>query len=469
MNDFKGREKEMALLRKSNWREKAQLIALYGRRRVGKTALVEKSFEKDRLWKFEGLEGLSTRKQIQHFFFSLYQYTQNEAYRTTKADVTWEEAFIQLDKEIGKEPCVVFFDEFQWMASMRGSMVSVFKWAWDNYFSKRRQCRFILCGSVSSFIVRKVVKSKALYGRVDLEMHLEPFSVSETWSFFDGQRTREEALDIHLTLGGVPQYLRELNPKLSLLQNLEQMAFSSLGYFFREYQRLFISHFSKNAHYETILRTLSKKGPLPTEALATALQIPGGGTLSLLLEDLALAGFIEKYTPVDKPERSRLIQYRIEDEFLNFYFQFIEPNRKAIQSDSLKAFEVLSGPAFDQWRGYAFEGLCRKHHTAIAKTLGFSGIRYRAGSWFRTSGDEKTQVDLLFDRADRVVTVCEIKYGDRLSGSEIINRFERRLAILKRVYPQRIQKVLLLARSPAIPERLKQYFDEILTAEKLFY
>jgi AAA+ ATPase superfamily predicted ATPase len=468
---FKGRERELALLREHNWRGRASLVALYGRRRVGKTALVEKAFERDRLWKFEGLEGASAKKQIGHFLLTLSHYVQDPSLARRRDVRTWEQALLLLSEKMGRDPCVVFFDEFQWMAGMRHSLVSIFKWAWDNSFSKKDKCRFILCGSVSSFIVNHVVKSTALYGRVDVELNLRPFSVYDTWRFFDGKRTPRETLDAYLVLGGIPQYLTELNPAKSLVQNLEDLAFSPQGYFYKEYQRLFISHFAKHHLYERILRTLAqKKTGMETSALSRALHVADGGTLSKMLEDLDLAGFIERYTPVDKPVHSRFIRHRIEDEFLDFYFTFIDKNRAAISSGTLKRFDVLTGIAFDQWRGYAFENACRKHRADIARALGFGGIRYRAGAWFRPSKDGATQVDLLFDRADRVLTVCEMKYGGRIGGAAVRERFERRLAVLKNHYPAHgVQKVLIVAEPTSVPPTLKTYFDAVLTAETIFF
>jgi AAA+ ATPase superfamily predicted ATPase len=464
---FIGREKEINLLRERKRADRAQLIVLYGRRRVGKTALIEKGYENEVIWKFEGLEGESTINQIRHFILLLSKYSKDQSLKNRKIS-TWADAFTALDEKIGDKEINIFLDEFQWLASMRKQAVSIFKWAYDNYFNKRKGCRFIICGSISSFIVRKVIKSTALYGRIDLEICLRPFSIRETYLFFNKKRTRTETLDIYMALGGIPQYLLELDPKKSMVQNLNDLAFSMSGYLFNEYQRLFASHFSHNGNYETILRILSQRGTLTSDELAHSLGMATGGTLTHLIEDLELAGFIERYSPIDKQSNSRLVRMRITDEYINFYFKFIDRNRRAIEEGTLKGFEVLTGPVFEQWRGYAFEKVCNKHALAISSALGFSGIRYQSGSWFRNRNGSKTQIDLMFKRADNVLTVCEVKYVNSFNAPTMLRSFDDNLKVLTEYFSLPIQKVLISGLKISIPDRIKSYFDSILFAEDIF-
>jgi AAA+ ATPase superfamily predicted ATPase len=465
---FIGREEEIALLRRKENDDRAPLIAVYGRRRVGKTALVEKAFEKEMIWKFEGLEGAGMREQIKHFMFTLRQYSRHESLGKHTKLTRWEEAFIILGECIGEKPVVVFFDEFQWMASMRGQLVSVFKWAWDNYFSKKKGCRFVICGSVSSFIVKKVLRSSALYGRIHLEVQLKPLSMKECAGLYDGRRPAGEVLDIYISLGGIPQYLLELRQNESPVQNLVRLALSPHGYFFNEYQRLFVSHFSKNKAYEHILKSLALKRVQDSAALEHASGLSSGGTFSSLLDDLEMAGFIERFSPLEKERNSKLVRIRLIDEFLDFYFTFVEKNRKEIEQGTLKAYELLTGPKFEQWRGYAFERFCRKHAKAIAQALGFSGIRYRSGSWFKSMGKETIQADLVFDRVDGVITLCEAKYVGKMkseAGSNILRQAEA----LGDYFRRPVQKVLMLAYSIPLPASVKNGFDTVLYADEVFF
>lgn len=468
MCTFYGRKRELQNLRDKNWRAHAQLIVVYGRRRVGKTTLIEEAYRDQTIWKFEGLEAVAERYQIKNFMEQLSHYTLQDELRYKKVK-TWQEAFRLLSHCLAGRDIVVFFDEFQWLAEMRNRFVSLFKYYWDNHFSKHSKCRFVICGSVSSFIVEKVLHSKALYGRVDTEIHLEPLPLRDIALFFP-QRTATEILDIAMTFGGIPKYLLELNPAWSYLQNLNEGAFSQNGFFFKEFQRLFISHFSKTPHYEKILTTLSN-AVCSLDDLAKACDLVKGGPLSSLINDLVLAGFIERDQPVDKQKNSKIIRYRLRDEYLNFYFTFINPNVMEIQNGRFRYHEMASS-TLKQWQGYAFERLCRWHAREIADYLRFSGIKYASGSWFRTpvKGKESAQIDLLFDRQDKVLTACEIKYVARLAGKKIITDFKRKVEVLQDHYPSHsIQKVLIVADKTTLPSELSGYFDEVVRATEVFF
>lgn len=466
--EFIGRISELEALREKDRHGRARLIAVYGRRRIGKTALIEKAFENEILWKFEGLEGASSKKQLHHFLFLLSKYSDDPSVTSIRAGMGWEEALLLLAQKLKGKKCNIFFDEFQWMASMRSGLVSVFKWAWDNHFSHLENCRFVLCGSISSFIVKRVIRSKALYGRINLEINLKPFSLAETHAFFGGKRTNEEIMELYMAFGGVPRYLQEIDPDKSVVQNLERSAFSPHGFFFNEYQRLFVSHFSKNHTYEKILKVLAANRIMSVPELAESLKLKTGGTLTELVSDLALAGFVEKFNPIDKKIGGRLSHLRIHDEFLHFYYCFVEPRLNAIEQGTVKAFEILTGPLYDQWKGYALERICRKHSERIAKALGFQGIRYEAGAWYKSTGSAGTQIDLLFKRADRILTVCEIKNRRRILP-EIIPQFEKKTDFLSKYYSFPIQKVLITGTAVQMPEKINEYFDVVLFAPEVLF
>lgn len=460
---FVGRQLEIELLRETNWRDHAPLIVVYGRRRVGKTALVEKAFENEVIWKFEGLENATVKSQLLNFMeqLSLYSGLEKGSFGTIS---NWRGALLGLEECLKGKKVVVFFDEFQWLAGMKAGFVSLFKYFWDNYFQKHKKCRFIICGSVSSFIIRKVLHSKALYGRVSSEINLLPLSFKETALFLPDKST-EELLEIVMTFGGVPKYLKELNPKYTYLQNLNEYAFRQNGFFLREFQRLFISHFSHTPYYEKILITLSNTKK-DISQLARSCGAKKGGSFSQVLDDLVLAGFIEKETPVDKDAKSKIIRYGLKDPYLNFYFTFIVKNVPSIQQGHFK-FHQVDVKKLEQWHGYAFERLCRQHSLEIASYLKFSGIQYRAGPWFR-GGPKGAQVDLMFIRKDKVITLCEIKHVDRLS-SRLTEEFERKVRVIKEHFPfHGIQKVLVLAQSTKVSRSVKQYFDEIVPSDSVF-
>lgn len=468
-SSFVGRKKELKLLREKNWRNQAQLIVIYGRRRVGKTALIEQAYKDQPIWKFEGLEGVSPKRQLAFFTQQLCTYAGLDYQTEIKNMIDWQQAFSRLAEAIKKENLVIFFDEFQWLANMDEAFVSLFKYYWDNEFSKKNNCRFVICGSVSSFIIKKVLYSKALYGRVDTEICLKPLNLNETLAFFT-DKTTEECLNIYMAFGGIPQYLLELNPKLSYIQNINEYALSQNGFFFNEFNRLFISHFATVPHYEKILLSLNNQKKT-LDQLAAACDIKKGGNFSRLLDELIMAGFIEKEAPIGVSKNSKIIRYRLLDEYLNFYFTFIYPHVAAIQKGQF-LFHLFDMQKLKQWQGYAFERLCLKHATEIATHLRFSGIAFQAGAWFQRAAKRNTaiQVDLLFIRKDKVLSICEIKYVDSLVGSKIIENFNKKLSLIQDYFPSySLQKVLILGKKIHIPKNIQQFFDAILLASDIFF
>ncbi|MBF0105047.1 MAG: AAA family ATPase [Deltaproteobacteria bacterium] len=460
---FIGREDEIRLLRKTNFRDHADLTVMYGRRRVGKTALIEKAYHDCVMWKFEGLEQASPGDQINSFLNQLALYAPTKKGKTYSAN-DWGDAFLLLSKTLNNKKVVVFFDEFQWMVGMDAKIVSLFKYYWDNHFQKHRSCRFVICGSVSSFIVEQVIHSQALYGRIDTEIHLKPLSLKESRLFFSA-RTAEEVLQIYMTFGGVPKYLLEIEPGRSFLQNLNETAFHQNGFFFQEYRRLFISHFAENTHYQTIVRALSQK-QATLDDLAKACQTKKGGVFSDHVNNLVLADFVERFIPLGKSDLSRIVRFRLLDEYLHFYFGFILPNAARIQSGQFQ-YQGINEPTLRQWQGYAFERLCRRHAREIAKRLFFAGVAYASGTYFERKKNG-VQVDLVFKRNDNVLTVCEVKYVNTLQGKALVDTFQKKIRTLSESFPRySIHKVLILGKENKIPDVVKSTFDQIIYASEI--
>lgn len=207
------------------------------------------------------------------------------------------------------------------------------------------------------------------------------------------------------------------------------------------------------------------------DGISSKCDMSKGGTLSSYLLDLELAGFIQKQTPLDKKLNSRIVKYSIFDEFLHFYFSFIEPNSKQIIAGNASYDRLANNKYFMQWQGYAFERMCTKHFTLIAAFLGFSGINYQAGPWFRKQTDNTSgaQIDLLFSRSDNVITICEIKNVNALQLSVIRKEMEIKKACIQHFYPnQAIETVLVLKNNLSNQNSLKTVFNQIILAEALF-
>ncbi len=473
MSRFVGRKDELVSLREDNWRGHTQLVAIYGRRRVGKTALVEEAFRNDVLWKLEGIENGNIKTQIAYF---LKQLSRCAPDLQEFAAADWDSAFQALERSITrferrhkKKKLVVFLDEFQWFCEMKSDLVSIFKYHFDNFLSKHASCVLVLCGSVSSFIVKKVVQSRALYGRVDLEIDLGPLTVFESRELLSESIVKEQVLDVQMVLGGIPQYLLELNPQMSLIQNLNEYAFSPRGFFFKEFDRLFISHFARNTIYEKILNALSAGNKTPP-ALARRCGVSTGGGFTDRVRDLELAGFIDRQVPLGKTRRSKIVRYRISDEFLHFHFRFIAPHSQDIITGNMTGVRLFNSRDYKQWRGFAFERLCQKHARHIADFLRFSAIDYKAGPWFQRTNDQSgAQIDLMFIRSDGVLTVCELKYTSALKTASLIKAFEQKCRALVKVFPNRsVERVLILGEPHKTSAKLSSYFDRIVTAREIF-
>lgn len=467
--NFIGRKAEMERLQTAWNQRESKLTVIYGRRRVGKTRLIEEAFHSQKLIIFEGLEGQPSAAQQKTFLEQLAKISGQKSYEQFQAS-NWIDILILLSNYLGRQKTIVLFDEFQWMASERKELVSHLKYCWDNYFTKKNNIHLILCGSISSFLVRKVIQSKALYGRVDLEMHLKSLAIQEMKNFFRPPRSPREWVEIYLCMGGIPQYLKMIDPAQSAGKNIETLCFSKEGYLVHDFERIFVSHFGKNRHYKDILLGLAAKAFRSREELQKICRLPTGGRLSEYLEELELADFIEGYSPVHKPEAEKIKRYRLCDPYLLFYFRFIHPHLRKIRQGEgeVRLSRFVSDQQYAIWQGLAFEQFCYRHHALIAEKLGFGAVRYECGPWFRRA-DLKSgaQIDMLFIRADHILTLCEIKFQSQPIGKEIISPIEKKVAALKNHFRETIEKVLITASPPTANLQQEGYFHRILTLDTL--
>ncbi len=439
---FIGRKKELNALNKLSKR-KNTITVIYGRRRIGKSCLIKEFLKNKQSLFFEGLEGLSKAHQLKNFILQLNYQTGNKF----KKPKSWSEALLNLNSVVENKAYWIVFDEFQWIANYRSEIVSELKMIWDQYLSKTENISMILCGSIASFMTTKVIKSKALYGRTDLVISLKEFKLYETRIMLKDYGF-QELLDAQMILGGVPKYLELVSSYPSLYLALDDLAFSETGYFFEEFERIFVSHFAKNADYLKIINCLSKYPyGLYRDELVNKASIDTGGGLTQHLNNLESAGFIKTIYPIDKQKNSRILKYYISDAFLRFYYAFIKPKIAEIENNQQISFnELTHTPLFYNWRGKAFENLCMKHTTKIANILGFSSVKYKVGPYFRASkqGETGSQIDLLFDRADNVLTMCELKSSKSPIGIEVEKEINQKIDFLQKKYKRHsIQAVLI--------------------------
>jgi uncharacterized protein len=468
MDRFIGRVQEIQTLQAQLEQNSSTISVIYGRRRVGKSALIRQAFQDCNTLYFEGLENQSKSKQIANFTSQLtFQLREGLEEKEPKS---WREALMNLAEAVRGQSIVLVFDEFQWMANYRSEIVSDLKMVWEQHLSRNSKVALILCGSIASFMITKVLKSSALYGRSDLVIHLKPFNLHETSECLTS-RGVEEILESHILVGGVPKYIELLSREPSLYLGMQNLAFTPTGYFVEEYDRIFISHFGKNPDYNKIIGALAKHPyGLTRSHISKMGHIGLGGGLSKQLFDLESAGFISSYWPFHRRSNTKEIKYVLKDPYLRFYFAYILPNLRKIQEEIEDIFlRLMQQTGYQTWLGRGFEYLCMDHAKKISQILGFSGIDYSYGPFFkRGEGTSKgVQVDLIFDRSDKVITVCEMKYTKQAPGLEIIEEMEKKISVLKEVSHKTMQRVLITKTPPSKQLIRRAYFYKIIQAEAL--
>ncbi len=472
---FVGRSYERAFLQNlialNERLPEALIVILYGRRRVGKTELIEQTFRERNVLKFEGIEGKDSTFQRQHVLGELSKYAE-EPLLTKITTSRWLEVFELIYSHVTEGKWTLYFEEVQWLANYETEFIAELKYAWDNFFKNNPKLIIILCGSSPSFMIEKVLKSKALYNRSQYELPLKPFSLKETQQFLS-PRSSSEVMDAYLIIGGVPEYLKRANLDSSILLSIAKQSFVPGGFFTHEYERIFTSSLASSPNYKKIIEFLSKNHFATRPEIQKHLKVQTGGSLSNVLIDLEECGFIESYTPFDAGENSKLTRYAVSDAYLQFYYKFIHPKQKAIEAGEFihNPLSALDMTSLEKWKGFAFERFCRSNHKLIAKILGFDAVNYRHGAYFNralSAEDAGFQMDLIFERADKVYTICEIKYLQSPASKKVIEDFERKLSRFKQhgaKHNYSMQRVLI---SPSGTEDSlvhAYYFDRILMLE----
>jgi hypothetical protein len=460
-----GRQKELSILENDFTEKKSSLIVCYGRRRIGKSYLLNTYIEKHSHFQFEGIEAQSPKIQIQSFTKKiLIQFK----IKTIKANSikTWEDALILLTQNIPKnKKYIILLDEFQWMTSGRSLLQALLKKFWDNDW-KDKKIQLILCGSVSSYMIDKVIKSKALYGRINIELKLGFLPTNESIKFFNKNKSINEIFKYLLIFNGTPKYLADINNSLSFEQNIVEMFFNKNSGYHNELEKVFYSQFKEYKIYEKIVSFLSN-GPQGLESISQSIKMKSGGGLKSYLSNLEKALFIKSYYSNPNNQKSKIITYKLTDPFLRFYFYFIHPNKKILDSE-LSPETLMNKITFkklDIFLGFAFENYCLINVMDIASII---GIQSRITTYGPLTIKGKAQIDLVFFRDDQTISIIEIKYQNIEVPTKIILEMEKKIEILHSIYPQySIHKILITQSLPSKKLILSEYFDKIITIKDL--
>ncbi len=408
-----GREKEVLELQQAYDSAESKFVAVFGRRRIGKTYLIREVFHDKFAFTYSGMLKASTKEQIQRFYLSLKDY----GYKNASKPNNWIEAFYMLEqylKELPEGKKVVFLDELPWMDAPKSSLMPAFENFWNGWASARKDILLIACGSATSWMVKKILKNRGgLHNRLDNQIHLQPFNLHECELYTRSigiPMERAEIAEAYMAFGGIPFYWSLLNKSRSLPQNIDELFFGHNPKLKNEFKELYSSLFKQPEAYINIITALAKKkiGMTRDEIIANA-NIASSGFLTQYLEDLENCGFIRKYQAIGLKTKNSI--YQLIDNFTLFYFKFMEGNRN---TDSNYWSKIQMSSIFHSWSGLAFERICLLHSEQIKKALGISGVITNEYSWQTAATEEHpgAQIDLLIDRGDKVINLCEIKYSN---------------------------------------------------------
>jgi uncharacterized protein len=411
-----GRSREKAILNDALNSHRSELIAIYGRRRIGKTYLIREHYEKHVLFKVTGLSSGSRDAQIKNFMLKLSEVSHD--FKDEKLPTDWLEAFSYLKQYIqgiktSKKKKVIFIDEFPWMDTLRSGFLPAFENFWNDYCTTRNDLVVVICGSAASYMVKKIVlNKKGLSKRITKTIKLNPFNLHETKEFFEFKKMpmeNMELLRIYMAFGGIAEYLENIQKGESSVLAIDRMCFQKGAYLENEFDEVFKSLFEENSFHHKIMIVLSqnKKKGMSRDEIIHDLKISSGGRFSEALSDLLYSGFVLKYDAYEGNKKRTI--YRIDDEFCMFYLQFMATFKGSSWT------QIYQKQAYISWCGFAFETICLKHTAEIKKALKCDQIRSTNYNWHNPNA----QVDLVIDRNDDIINLCEIKfYNDEFSMDE---------------------------------------------------
>ena len=420
-NRIIGRKDEIERLTKYIESDQSEFIAIYGRRRVGKTFLIKELFENKLTFRITGKEDAKMRQQLAFFANAMSDFFgENSTYSN------WTEAFRVLSKVIERMPegpKIIFIDELPWLDTPKSGFVGDLEQFWNNWAYYRNDIKLIVCGSATSWMLNNIINSRSgLHNRVSHKILVSPFTLKETEQYFQSRGfvyEQQEIIDCYMAFGGVAYYLSLFEEDKSVAENIETLCFTKGGNLIGEFERLYKSIFKKADNHLAVINALNSSGKgLTRTDIIKSTDLPNNGNLSVVLNELEECEFIRSYIPFGKSKKDKM--YQLTDMFSIFHLRFICGKSTFPEGYWTK---LQNTPEHNTWCGYAFEMVCLHHTKQIIDSLGISGMIYTICSWAyrpqkaitedpEADDDLKTgaQIDLLIDRADKTVTICEIKY-----------------------------------------------------------
>ena len=408
-----GRKEEQRLLRELASSGESEFVVIYGRRRVGKTYLVRETFNNEFFFSYTGIANINARQQRAEFAKSLREYSRSPQESDHIVPASWFDAFDTLRRLIAEENpkkrLLIFIDEMPWMDNKKSDFVPAFESFWNGWASSRKNVMLIVCGSATSWITNKIFRNKGgHYNRTTRQIALKPFTLTECKEYYNSRdivMNTQDIIESYMIFGGIPYYMRMLEKRLSLSVNVDRICFKQNAPLRHEFDRPMHALFNSPAKHMQVLEVLhTKKQGLTRETIASLIDFGNGGNLTRILLELEECGFIRRYKPYGKKKSGGL--YHLTDSFVAFHLTYIR------NTDSENYWSTFTDNAGHRsWSGYAFEQVCLSHIDQIKKALGISGVHADISSWKSRSIEKGAQIDLIIDRADRVINLCEIKFA----------------------------------------------------------
>lgn len=411
MQEFIGREKEKKRLEDLKKSNRSEFVAVYGRRRVGKTLLIREVFKNDFVFQATAITNVNKQQQLLNFTAALGRY--DEAALQNIPD-NWFFAFQKLIKYLEKSPAekkVIFLDELPWFDNQKSDFVQSLEHFWNSWASARDDIILVVCGSAASWMINVLINHRGgLHNRVTEKIHVEPFKLKEAELLLKIKNPaidRYQILQLYMVMGGVPFYLQAVKGGQSAAQNIERICFASDGLLRTEFENLYRALFKNHEQYIAVVRAIATKttGLTRNEIIADT-KLPDSGTTTKILDELEKSGFIRKYTPFKKQKRDGLFQ--LIDFYTLFYLRFIEKSNPLDENSWINA---IDNPAQRAWSGYAFEQVCLYHVQQIKEALSIAGVLSQTSAWRSKKKENGAQIDLVIDRRDHVINLCEMKFS----------------------------------------------------------
>ena len=422
------RQQECDALRACVESDESEFVIVCGRRRIGKTFLVEQFFESRYDFKYVGGHNMRTRDQLKNFAKALKRYAGGEQYEFKD----WFEAFDALEEYLDTLPRdrkrVIFIDEMPWMDTSRSNFVSALENFWNGWACGEYNILLVATGSATSWMTDKLIRNKGgLHNRIRTRIYLNRFTLKETEEYLRSLGSswdRFQILQSYMLTGGVPYYISLFDTKKTLAENIDMLCFSPNGALKDEFDELFSAIFQVAESYQDVVRVLAgNRGGLTRKEISKKTKVDGG-TLTRVLKNLERCDFIGRTAQFGN--KAKDVVYRLTDYYLLFYFRFLEKN---LSKDNDWWIHHLNSQEISIWMGLTFELICMQHHRQIKRVLGISGMATSVYTWRCVGDPEKgfpgTQIDMIIERADRMIHLCEMKFSK--NTYDITNDYEKKL------------------------------------------